>query len=183
MQCCTEIVADNPIKFDLYKLHVVPIKYSIVEDQIIVLKLDLRKKTNNTLKCANSNTTLDCAFSLGLKCNVQWTQLLFWNHVCVLWVGTQCTEHSNLYVAWAIIMMMMVPQWQRKYEICLRLLPSLPYLVLAVPSLTFELSCYFWAAMGDRLLSVSFLVHAVEKQCFILAKNHRTWSCWFRNNW
>ena len=77
MQCCTEIVADNPIKFDLYKLHVVPIKYSTVEDQIIVLKLDLRKKTNNTLKCANSKTTLDCAFSLGLKCNVQWTKLLF----------------------------------------------------------------------------------------------------------
>ena len=30
--------------------------------------------------------------------------------------------------------------------------------------------------MGDRLLSVSFLVHAVETQCFILVKNHRAWS-------
>ena len=72
------MVADNPIKFDLYELQVFPIKYiQRIKDQIIVLKLDLRKKTNNTLKYAVSNTALDCAFSLGLKCNVQWTKLLF----------------------------------------------------------------------------------------------------------
>ena len=73
--------AGNPINFDLYELQVFPVE--CITDQITILKLDLRNKTNNILKYANLNNTLDYTFSLGLKCNVQWTKLLFWNHVCV----------------------------------------------------------------------------------------------------
>ena len=49
--------AGNPIKFDLYELQVFPIE--CITDQIIISKLDLRNKTNNILKYANLNNTLD----------------------------------------------------------------------------------------------------------------------------